>query len=144
MFAGRPDFNNNGVRIGGGLGCNACHRAPEFDIDPNSNNNGVPTAIGGGTDINVTRSPTLRDLFSPSGISNGLFMHTGDMDIEKVLDHYNDITVSQNTDRRLTERGIGQNLVMTTDEKAAVIAFLKTLTGNYVYTNEMWSDRFDQ
>lgn len=141
LYMGRAEFNNNGVRIGGGLGCNSCHRSPEFDIDPDSGNNGVVSSIGGGTDTNVTRSPSLRDLFNPSGSSNGLFMHTGDMDIEAVIDHYNNISASQNTDRRLS-RGGGQNLAMTTTEKEAVIAFLKTLTGSDVYTNEMWSNPF--
>ncbi len=143
LYMGRADFNNNGLRIDGGLGCNACHRAPEFDIDPGSDNNGVVTTIEGGTDFNVTRSPSLRDLFNASGVSNGLFMHTGDMDIEGVLDHYDDITATQNTDRRLS-RGGGQNLAMTAAEKAAVIAFLKTLSGNDVYTNSMWSDPFSE
>ena len=143
LFMGGTDFNNNGVRIGGGLGCNSCHRSPEFDIDPRSNNNGVVSAIGGGSDFNVTRSPSLRDLFNASGNSNGLFMHTGDMDIEGVLDHYNNITASQNTDRRLS-RGGGQNLAMTIEEKEAVIAFLKTLSGSDVYSNEMWSDPFSE
>ena len=141
LFMTRTEFNNNGVRISGGLGCNGCHRSPEFDIDPDSGNNGVVSAIDGGTDVNVTRSPSLRDLFSPEGISNGLFMHTGDMDIEAVLEHYNNITASQNTDRRIT-RGGGQNLMMTDEEKESVIAFLKTLTGNDVYSNEMWSNPF--
>ena len=36
LFTARPDFDLNGVRIGGGAGCDGCHRAPEFDIDPDS------------------------------------------------------------------------------------------------------------
>ncbi|RMF00183.1 MAG: cytochrome-c peroxidase, partial [Bacteroidetes bacterium] len=41
LFLTPPQFNNNGLRIGGGFGCQGCHRAPEFDIDPASGNNGV-------------------------------------------------------------------------------------------------------
>ena len=35
-FLTPPTFNSNSVRTSGGLGCGGCHRAPEFDIDPNS------------------------------------------------------------------------------------------------------------
>ena len=51
----------------GGAGCAACHRPPEFDIDPNSGNNGVIAAIGGGTDLTNTRPPTLRNLATRAG-----------------------------------------------------------------------------
>ena len=34
-----------------------------------------------------------------------------------------------------------ENLNMTDNEKDAVIAFLHTLTGEAVYTDEKWSDR---
>lgn len=141
---GRPEFNNNGLRIAGGLGCNGCHRAPEFDIDPDSRNNGVTLSLDGtGSDTEVTRSPSLRDLFDREGEENGLLMHTGDMTISQVLDHYNQIQNDENTDRRLVPRGTdGQNLAMTEAEKNAVIAFLKTLTGNDVYENDKWSDPF--
>ncbi len=35
-------------------------------------------------------------------------------------------------------------LNLTNDEKEAVVAFLKTLTGTDVYTNEKWSNPFDE
>ena len=41
LFNQPPVFNNNGMRINGGVGCAGCHQAPEFDVDPNSRNNGV-------------------------------------------------------------------------------------------------------
>ena len=37
----------------------------------------------------------------------------------------------------------GQKLLMTTAERSALIAFMKTLSGNNVYTDERWSDPFD-
>ena len=91
LFMERPDFNNNGVRVGGGLGCNACHRAPEFDIDPDSRNNGIIASLSSPNDLDtdVTRSPTLRDLFNGDGRANGPMMHTGfTEDFGEVLDHY--------------------------------------------------------
>ncbi|MEQ8628470.1 cytochrome-c peroxidase [Ekhidna sp.] len=147
LFTQGTDFNNNGVRVGGGLGCNRCHRAPAFDIDPNSGNNGFIASLEGEneTDTNVTRSPSLRDLFNPSGTVNGPFMHTGfSENFEDVLDHYDIIPRSNNNiDRRLTPDGNPQNLAMTQEEKEAVIAFIKTLTGSGIYTNEKWSDPFN-
>ena len=34
LFMTAPVFDANGVRTTGGAGCNRCHNAPEFDIDP--------------------------------------------------------------------------------------------------------------
>lgn len=72
LVYGAPGNGPNG-RTGGGLGCQACHSAPEFDIDPNSGNNGVVEVTGNNNvrDITVTRSPTLRDLFNTNGQLNG-------------------------------------------------------------------------
>lgn len=148
LFMGRTNFNNNGVRISGGLGCNQCHRAPEFDIDPNSDNNGVITSIiGTETDQNITRSPTLRDIFNNQGEMNGPLMHTGSfITLEAALAHYNDIdnVGNNNLDRRLGNRGNGQSLNMTTDEIDAVVAFIKTLSGSNVYSDSRWSNPFSE
>ncbi|MEM9341045.1 MAG: cytochrome c peroxidase [Bacteroidota bacterium] len=145
LFLQRPTFNNNGVRVDGGLGCNGCHRAPEFDIDPRSDNNGVTSSIDSDTDLAVTRAPSLRDIFNANGTLNGPLMHTGDFDtFEEVMDHYNSIPANNaNLDNRLAPRGNVQQLNMTTEEKEAVVAFIKTLSGSDIYTNEKWSDPFE-
>ena len=149
LFMQNPQFNGpSGNRVGGGLGCNACHNAPEFDIRANSRNNGVINVAGqpGVLDLDVTRSPTLRNLFKPNGSLNGPMMHTGEFNsMEAVLNHYDDIVRApgnNNLDQRLA-RGGGVNLNMTDQEKAAVIAFLRTLTGEDVYTDERWSNPFE-
>lgn len=146
LYSQNSQFQGNGgVRIGGGLGCQNCHRAPEFDIDDNSRNNGVINTAGdvNGRDITVERSPSLRDLFNGQGVLNGPLMHTGRFDIEMMIEHYNEIDANNNPnlDNRL-RRGGGQNLNMTQEEKDALVAFLKTLSGQDVYTNEKWSDPF--
>ena len=64
LFTASPDFDLNSVRIGGGAGCDGCHRAPEFDIDPDTRNNGVIHSIAGDIDTDVTRAPSLRDIFN--------------------------------------------------------------------------------
>lgn len=128
-------------------GCQSCHRMPEFDIDPNSLNNGVIGKAGDqtGTDLNNTRAPSLRNLFNPSGSLNGPLMHTGSFTtIEQVIDHYNLIApnpANTNLDPRLN--GPGGNLQLTATQKGQLAAFLRTLTGNDVFTNPKWSDPFD-
>jgi cytochrome c peroxidase len=131
----------------GGAGCQGCHRAPEFDIDPASLNNGVITAIGGGTDLTNTRSPSLRDIVGPGGQLNGGLMHDGSKTtLEAVIDHYNVIpALNANLDPRLRQgpNGPPQNLGLTAQERADLVAFLRTLTGSAIYTDPKWSDPFD-
>ena len=146
LFLQPANFNNQGVRISGGIGCAGCHQAPEFDIDPNTLNNGIiGTASGIGTDFTNTRSPSLRDVVKIDGTANGQFMHIGvSSNLITVLNHYDVINTNgnPNLDPRLRPNGIGQQLNMTQTEKDAVIAFLKTLAGANVYTDEKWSDPF--
>lgn len=148
LFLAPPQFDGNGSRTGGGLGCAGCHAAPEFDIDPNSLNNGIIGVIGSTTtiDLDNTRAPSLRDLISPTGSTNGPFMHTGNLaTLQATVNHYNNINIAPgntNLDPRLTQGGNPQQLNLTPNEVNAVVAFLNTLTGNDVYTNEKWSNPF--
>ncbi|MCU0403357.1 MAG: hypothetical protein MUE99_02330 [Chitinophagaceae bacterium] len=144
LFLGPPAFDPNGVRIGGGAGCQPCHRAPEFDIDPNSRNNGVIGARDGGTDLTNTRSPSLRDLVNRAGQPNGPFMHNGVFrNLDAVINHYNRIPAdNSNLDPRLRPAGRPQQLRLSDQERQALVAFLQTLSGNDLYTNEKWSDPF--
>lgn len=145
LFGGRPQVGGNGQRVGGGLGCGSCHREPEFAIDPASLNNGVTTGIGAGIpEFSVTRAPSLRDLFQPDGTENGPFMHNGAFaSLNAVLDHYNVIPdLNPQLDRRLIFAQRPQRLNITPEERQAVLAFLKTLTGTAVYSDERWSNPF--
>ena len=152
LFLAPPRFNQNGVRTGGGLGCGGCHQAPEFSIDDQSRNNGVITVANdpSAIDLTNTKSPTLRDLLSPSGTLNGPMMHDGSFaTFDAVIDHYNDITFDPavNPDLGVLLRGgpqgQGQKLMMTQNERDALTAFIRTLTGSEVYTNERWSAPFE-
>jgi cytochrome c peroxidase len=141
LFLAPPNMN--------GAGCAGCHRPPEFDIDPNSLNNGI-ISVANSSDIDLTntRSPSLRDIINPDGMLNGPLMHDGSLTtIRQVIDHYNaipDDPANTNLDNRLNPPGPGtQNLNLTDAEKDALEAFLRTLTGTDVYTNEIWSDPFD-
>lgn len=139
----------------GGAGCNRCHRAPEFDIAPNSDQNGIFRVAGSTTEFDLTneRSPSLRDMVGPGGSSNGPFMHDGSLaTLRAVIDHYDDIqaptsepplTDFLNTlDNRLTQNGNPQNLNLTDTEKDQLEAFMLTLTGVSIYTDEKLSDPF--
>lgn len=131
---------------GGGAGCAGCHRPPEFDIDPNSRNNGIIASLSGGTDTTNTRSPSLRDLVSPGGASNGAFMHDGSRaTLADVINHYNTIPGDNvNLDPRLRRPGGQvQNLNLTQQQKDDLAAFLRTLTGTNVYSDAKWSSPFD-
>lgn len=130
----------------GGAGCAGCHRPPEFDIDPNSRNNGVISAIAGGTDLTNTRSPSLRDLVRTDGGSNGGFMHNGIFTtLDQVINHYNNIPADNaNLDPRLRRPGGNvQNLNLTQAERDSLVAFLRTLSGTNVYTDPKWSNPFN-
>ncbi len=131
----------------GGAGCQGCHRAPEFDIDPNSLNNGIIAVAADPelSDLTNTRAPSLRDLFNPEGTVNGLLMHNGTLTINQVLNHYNLVPQdpsNTNLDPRLA--GPGGNLGLTPEERSAIVAFLRTLSSQAIYTGVQWSDPFDE
>jgi cytochrome c peroxidase len=148
LFNTRPVLNAAGLRTTGGLGCNACHNAPEFDIDPNTLNNGIIGVANSanGIDLTNTRAATLRDITNATGAINTPMMHTGVLrSLRAVINHYNTINLSPrntNLDPRLRTGGSGQNLNVTEAEIAAVVAFMQTLGGNNVYVNKKWSSPF--
>jgi cytochrome c peroxidase len=148
LFLTPPTFNASGVRTAGGLGCAGCHAAPEFDIDPNTKNNGIIGSINNtGIDVTNTRAPSLRDLVKVDGTTNGQMMHTGVItSLQQVIGHYGTINIAPgntNLDPRLRPGGNGQQLNLTATEVNAVIAFLRTLSGTDVYTNTKWSNPFN-
>ncbi|MEL6857206.1 MAG: cytochrome c peroxidase [Pseudomonadota bacterium] len=171
---GRAQVNNNGANFpnftadenagktlfmqtpnNGGAGCNRCHRAPEFDIAPNSDQNGVFRVANSTTefDLTNTRSPSLRDMVGPGGSSNGPFMHDGSLaTLRAVIDHYDAIQAPTSEpplsdwratlDNRLMPGGNPQRLNLTETEKDQLEAFMLTLTGSSIYTDPKLSDPF--
>lgn len=147
LFLSPPVFDSIGNRTSGGLGCAGCHSGPEFDINPNSRNNGIIGSINGtGIDITNTRAPSLRDLVKANGTTNGPMMHTGVITtLQAAIGHYGTINLAPgntNLDQRLRPNGFGQQLHLTAPEVNSVIAFLRTLSGTDVYTNPKWSNPF--
>ena len=147
IFLAPPVFDPVGNRISGGAGCNGCHNAPEFDIDPNTRNNGIiGTIANSGIDITVTRAPSLRDVTNTAGMENGQLMHTGNLlTLQNAIGHYGTINLAPgntNLDPRLRPNGFGQRLNFTGAEVNALIAFIKTLSGSNVYVDRKWSSPF--
>ena len=138
-------------RISGGLNCATCHGGPEFDIDEDSLNNGFvrasPPGPGAPLDTEVFRSPTLRDMINPDGTLNGGMFHSGlATNLNLIFAHYDFRRLdpdNPNLDPRMTRDGLPQWLDVTQQERQQIFAFLRTLTGSDVYTNEKWSDPFD-
>lgn len=149
LFLQAAQFDSTGNRTGGGVGCQGCHRAPEFDIDPNTKNNGIirrANNVAGTLELNITRAPSLRDAVNTQGASNGPFMHTGALaTLQNAIGHYNTINIApgnNNLDPKLTPGGNGQQLHLTGAEMSALNAFIRTLSGTNVYTDSKWSNPF--
>ncbi len=147
LFLTPPVFDATGSRTAGGVGCAGCHAAPEFDIDPNTRNNGIIGVLNTpGIDITNTRAPSLRNLVKLDGTTNGPMMHTGNLEtLQTVIGHYGTInlaTGNTNLDPRLRPNSFGQKLNLTAPEVNALITFLRTLSGTNLYVDSKWSSPF--
>ncbi len=83
--------------------------------------------------------PTLRniELTSP-------YMHDGRYtSLEEVVNHYSqNIKLHENLDRKFVANGTAKKLNLSKDDKAALVAFLKTLTDEEFVNAERFSDPF--
>lgn len=151
MSENRGKFLFTTLPQNGGAGCVSCHAPPEFAIRGNSLNNGVIASISDPSvfDHSNTRSPTLRDIVNSNGDLNSPLMHNGSFStLQEMIAHYDniDITNQQSIDPLLL-RGqgpnrTGQRLGLSNVDKIALEDFLKTLSGNDIYTNVKWSNPF--
>lgn len=146
LFLTEGDFNQYGSRTGNGIGCSNCHQPPTFSIDPISKNIGIIDLIGNpsAVDLNNTKSPSLRDLFDANGIQNGPLMHTG-ITLEEMYNHYSKSQINPlntNLDTRFFPTGTYLTINISKQERAAVTAFLKTLSGTNIYVDAKWSSPF--
>jgi cytochrome c peroxidase len=149
-FPNFTDSENRGKQlfltpdVAGGANCSLCHLGPEFANALPSGNNGVITAIDGGTDLNVITSPTLRDLFNPNGQLNGPLMHNASFtSIQQVINHYAAIPGDNvRLSPFLKRTGVPQTLNLTTQQRLDLEAFLMTLSGKNLYTDPKWSNPF--
>ena len=122
----------------GGAGCAGCHLTPHFATSADWNN-GVVTKIGGGTDFTVTKAATLRDLVNPSGQLNGPMMHDGSFTtLAQVVNHY--AAIPPGIPNSFFPNG--QTLNLSAQDRIDLEAFIRTLSGNAVYTDPKWADPF--
>ena len=113
-----------------------------------SGNNGVDKEAGNpaGFDTTNTRSPSLRDVFGPNGGVNTPMMHTGNfLEFTTIVEHYNEVIPDVNNrtvDGRLVRGLTSVKLELTSTERADLEAFVRTLTGSNMYSDERWSSPF--
>jgi cytochrome c peroxidase len=104
-----------------------------LDADVKSTDGGVGDITLNGRQIGLFKSPSLRNVEHTAP-----YMHDGRFDtLEKVIDHYSkEIKQHPNLDPRV------RRLNFTDSEKAALIAFLKTLTDQKFLADPKFSDPF--
>ena len=141
-FQGLQLFGTPGG-IGRNLRCDQCHGTPAH-IAENVENNGldaIPADLGaGGGRFKV---PSLRNV-----AVRAPYMHDGRFaNLEAVIEHYNSgVQDSPNLSPRLRVAGpppgAPQRLNLTVEEKAALLAFLNTLTDSTFLTDPKFSNPF--
>lgn len=134
----------------GNATCSACHGTDNFVPGPNINNNGlenpyVDKGLGGITgrpqDEGKFKVPSLRNIALTAP-----YMHDGRFaTLEEVVEFYNSGVVDHpNLSPPLRgPDGSPLRLNLSDTEKAALVAFLETLTDESITTNEMYSDPFN-
>lgn len=135
-----------------GGNCSDCHGGL-LTTDNSLRNNGLDSTFTDDLGLEeVTRDSNDRGKFKTVTLRNieltAPYMHDGRFaTLEEVLDHYNDhISHLPNVDPLIIEASNefrGDSLMLTEDEKAAIIAFLKTLTDENFINNDDFSDPFD-
>lgn len=136
LFGGGDD--DAGIR---GLGCGRCHGSNAHSSD-DVHNNGLEATVTGddGAGDKRFKSPSLRNIAATAP-----YMHDGRFGtLEEVIEFYNSgVQDHPDLDNRLTgRRGQARQLNLTDSEKAALLAFLHTLTDNTLMTDERFSDPF--
>ncbi len=130
--------------------CASCHGTTAF-VPPTPRNNGLDLEYTDNGVGEITGNPLDSALFKVPSLRNveitGPFMHDGRFEtLEEVVEHYNS-GVKNHPNLSPMLRVAGPNspprlLNLTDEEKAGLVAFLKTLTDEEFLTDERWSDPF--
>lgn len=135
----------------GGGACFGCHTTEAFiSANPGPQNNGLDvtstTDLGAG---GVFNNPIFVGRFKTTSLRNieltAPYMHDGRFaTLEEVVEHYNSGIKAHPTLSPALKDASGNpvQLNLTSSEKAALVAFLKTLTDNTVSTEMKWSNPF--
>ena len=119
----------------GGAGCAACHVPPTFALTANSQSNGLDAG-----ETVIFKSPSLKNV----GLSRA-FMHDGRFaSLDAVVEHYNSgVQAGPALDNRLrAPGGAPQRLNLPAADKAALVAFMQTLTDTVLTADPKFSDPF--
>lgn len=123
-------------KTAGGAGCQGCHVAPSFSLSLTSQTNGLDA-----NQLTVFRSPSLKNV-----ANSRRFMHDGRFaSLEEVIEFYDGgIQFGARLDPRLRNAtGDGpQRLGLSASDKAALVAFLRTLTDPVIGSDTRFSDPF--
>lgn len=121
----------------GGLACAACHTPPTFALASNARGNGLDAG-----ETTVFKSPSLKSV-----ARSGAFMHDGRFaTLEQVVEHYNSgVQDGPALDNRLRGAGnLPRRLNLSEADKAALVAFLRTLDDTALTTDARFSNPFRQ
>jgi cytochrome c peroxidase len=123
-------------KAAGGAGCQTCHVAPSFSLIIASRTNGLDA-----DQTTVFRSPSLKNV-----AQSRRFMHDGRFaSLEEVVEFYNSgIQFGAALDNRLRDPALTgpQRLNLSAADKAALVAFLRTLTDPAIGTDPRFMDPF--
>ncbi|MFK7935460.1 MAG: cytochrome c peroxidase [Saprospiraceae bacterium] len=135
----------------GGGACFGCHTTEGFvSANPGAQNNGLdPVTTDAGAGTTFPNNAIFEGRFKTTTLRNieltAPYMHDGRFaTLEEVVEHYNSgIQAHPTLSPALTDDNDDPvRLNFTTTEKAALVAFLKTLTDNTIATEPKWSDPF--
>lgn len=117
-----------------GVNCAACHTPPSFALNANSRSNGLD-----GGETRIFKSPSLKNI-----ALSGTFMHDGRFSsLAQVVEHYNSgIQDGPALDNRLQRNGVPQRLNLSAADKAALVAFMQTLTDTELLQAERFGNPF--
>lgn len=118
----------------GGAGCASCHRPPTFTLAADARSNGLDAG-----ETRLFKAPTLRGV----GLT-GPYMHDGRfVTLAEVVDFYaSGVQEGPALDPRLRQRGEPQRLNLDAADRAALVAFLRTLDDPALTTDPRFSDPF--
>jgi cytochrome c peroxidase len=130
-------------------GCAPCHTSDLF-VGDEARNNGLDAVL---TDLGlgaITGNSNDNGKFKVGSLRNieltAPYMHDGRFEtLEEVVEHYNSgVQASATLDNRLTQRNSNnpRQLNLTEQEKAALVAFMKTLTDHSLIVDEKYSSPF--
>jgi cytochrome c peroxidase len=121
----------------GGLACATCHIPPTFALKATSGSNGLDAG-----ETTVFKSPSLKNV-----AKSATFMHDGRFStLEEVVEHYaSGVKDGPALDKNLRgPDGLPRLRSITPEDKAALVAFLKTLSDPVLASDQRFHDPFRQ